>query len=47
MKDFYELFVRKIMAYYEIPPKREKTLIQELEELGRLEERKSKSHRKN
>jgi len=35
-EDFYDLFVRKIMAYYEIPPKKEKTLIQELEELERL-----------
>jgi predicted ATP-binding protein involved in virulence len=35
-EDFYDLFVRKIMAYYEIPPKREKTLIQDLEELERL-----------
>ncbi len=35
-EDFYELFVRKIMAYYEIPPKKEKTLIQELEELEKL-----------
>jgi len=35
-EDFYELFVKKIMSYYEIPPKREKTLIQELEELERI-----------
>lgn len=35
-EDFYELFVRKIMAYYLIPPRKEKTLIQELEELEKL-----------
>jgi len=35
-EDFYDLFVRNIMAYYLIPPKKEKTLIQELEELERL-----------
>jgi len=35
-EDFYDLFVRKIMAYYLIPPKKEKTLIQEIEELENL-----------
>jgi len=35
-EDFYDLFVRNIMAYYLIPPRKEKTLIQELEELEKL-----------
>lgn len=35
-EDFYDLFVRKIMAYYLIPPRKEKTLIQELDELEKL-----------
>ena len=35
-EDFYDLFVRNIMAYYLIPPRKKKTLIQELEELEKL-----------
>jgi len=35
-EDFYDLFVKNIMAYYLIPPRKEKTLIQELEELEEL-----------
>jgi len=35
-EDFYNLFVRNIMAYYLIPPRKEKTLNQELEELEKL-----------
>jgi len=35
-EDFYDLFVRNIMAYYLIPPRKEKTLILELEELEKL-----------
>ncbi len=35
-EDFYDLFIRKIMAYYLIPPKRERTLLQELEDLKKL-----------
>ena len=35
-EDFYDLFVRNIMAYYLIPPRKEKTLIQELEELEKF-----------
>ncbi len=35
-EDFYDLFIRKIMAYYLIPPKRERTLLQELEDLEKL-----------
>ena len=35
-EDIYDLFVRNIMAYYLIPPRKEKTLIQELEELEKL-----------
>ena len=45
-EDFYELFVRKIMAYYEIPPKREKTLIQKLEELERLKKESPRATRR-
>jgi len=35
-EDFYDFFVKNIMAYYLIPPRKEKTLIQELEELEKL-----------
>lgn len=35
-EDFYDLFVKKLMANYLIPPKKEKTLIEELEELQKL-----------
>lgn len=35
-EDFYDLFVRNLMSYYLIPPRKEKTLIQELEELEKL-----------
>jgi len=35
-EDFYDLFVRNIIAYYLIPPRKEKTLIQELKELEKL-----------
>ena len=35
-EDFYDLFIRKIMAYYLIPPKRERTLLQELKDLEKL-----------
>ncbi len=35
-KDFYDLFIKNIMAYYLIPPRKEKILIQELEELDKL-----------
>jgi len=38
-EDFYDLFVRKIMAYYLVPPKKEKTLIQEIEELENLKKK--------
>jgi recombinational DNA repair ATPase RecF len=37
-EDFYELFVKNIMAHYLIPPRREKTLVEELQELEKLKE---------
>ncbi len=37
-EDLYNLFIRNIMAYYSIPPKKEKTLIQLLHELEMLKE---------
>jgi recombinational DNA repair ATPase RecF len=45
-EDFYELFVRNIMAYYLIPPRREKTLIEELQELEELKEKSPRAKRK-
>jgi len=45
-EDFYELFVKNIMAYYLIPPKREKTLIEELQELEELKEKGPRAKRK-
>lgn len=45
-EDFYDLFVKKIMAYYLIPPKREKTLIQELEELEKLKKESPRATRR-
>ena len=45
-EDFYELFVRNIMAYYLIPPKKEKTLVQELEELERLKKESPRARRR-
>jgi len=45
-EDFYELFIRNIMAYYLIPPRREKTLIEELQELEELKEKSPKSRKR-
>ncbi|MCL0032602.1 AAA family ATPase [Peptococcaceae bacterium] len=45
-EDLYNLFVRKIMGYYLIPPKKEKTLIQELEELERLKKESPRATRR-
>ena len=45
-EDFYELFVKNIMAYYLIPPRREKTLIEELEELKKLKRQRKKEKEK-
>ncbi|AKG91654.1 Recombinational DNA repair ATPase {RecF pathway} [Geoglobus ahangari] len=38
-EDFYELFVKNVMAHYLIPPRGEKTLIEELQELEELKEK--------
>jgi len=45
-EDFYELFIRNIMAYYLIPPRKEKTLIQELEELEKLKKESPRAKRR-
>lgn len=45
-EDFYELFVKNIMAYYLIPPRGEKTLIEELQELEKLKEKSPRNKRR-
>jgi len=45
-EDFYDLFVRNIMANYLIPPKKEKTLIQLLREYETLKKQREKDGRK-
>lgn len=45
-EDFYDLFIRKIMAYYLIPPKNEKALIEELEELEKLKKDNPKARKR-
>ncbi|ASI99309.1 AAA family ATPase [Thermococcus celer] len=45
-EDFYELFIRNIMAYYLIPPRREKTLIEEFQELEKLKKEHPRSKKR-
>jgi len=45
-EDFFDLFIRNIMAYYPIPPRREKSLIQELEELKRIKKERPRARRR-
>jgi|Deesub1362A_J573_1020465.scaffolds.fasta_scaffold00926_10 recombinational DNA repair ATPase RecF len=45
-EDFFDLFIRNIMAYYLIPPRKEKSLIQELNELERLKRESPRAKRK-
>ncbi|MEM2259147.1 MAG: AAA family ATPase [Candidatus Thermoplasmatota archaeon] len=45
-EDFFDLFVKKIMAYYLIPPRKEKTLLEELQDLEKLKKESPKAKKR-